>query len=181
MSEPNRTAHHAQHANAACHSPLRPAAFDMIRTESRRWFLQTGVAGVAGLALPDLLRCRAQSARSGRGVSDRKAVILIWSSVGASPIDTWDPKAAARAAVRGTFAAIGTSVPGIRVCEHLPRLARIMDRLTIIRSVDCRSSTDHFPAPMQAGNPFAQRSRIDPHLGTLPSMGAVAARFRGPN
>ena len=56
-----------------------------------------------------------------------------------------------------------------------------MDRFTVIRSVDCRASTDHFPAPMQAGNPSAQRSRIDPHFGTHPSMGAVAARFRGPN
>ena len=181
MSEPNRSSHHAQHTAAACHSPLRPAAFDMIRTESRRWFLQTGLAGIAGLALPDLLRSRAQSIASGRGVSDRKAVILIWCSGGPSQIDTWDPKPGAAAEVRGPFASIATSVPGIRVCEHLPRQARIMDRLTIIRSVDCRSSTDHFPAPMQAGNPSAQRSRIDPHLGTHPSMGAVAARFRGPN
>src|SRR5262249_41431672 len=42
-------------------------------------------------------------------------------------------------------------------------------------------STDHFPAPMQAGNPNAQRSKFDPHIGTHPSMGAVAARFRGSN
>src|SRR5262249_27610209 len=119
MSEPNRTAHHAQHAAAACRSALRPAAFDMIRTESRRWFLQTGLAGVAGLAPPHLLPCRAQSARSGRGVSDRgvsdrKAVILIWCSGGPSQIDTWDPKPGAAAEVRGPFASIATSVPGIR-------------------------------------------------------------------
>jgi hypothetical protein len=56
-----------------------------------------------------------------------------------------------------------------------------MNRLALIRSVDCRASTDHFPAPMQAGNPLAQRSKLDPHIGTHPSMGAVAARFRGPN
>jgi hypothetical protein len=56
-----------------------------------------------------------------------------------------------------------------------------MDRLALVRSVDCRSSTDHFPAPMQAGNPLAQRSKSDPHYGTHPSMGSVAARFRGPN
>src|SRR5262245_5052302 len=56
-----------------------------------------------------------------------------------------------------------------------------MDRLTLVRSVDCQTSIDHFPAPMQAGNPFAQRSKIDPHIGTHPSMGAVAARFKGPN
>jgi hypothetical protein len=108
-------------------------------------------------------------------------VILIWLSGGPSHLDTWDPKPEAPSEVRGPFASIATSVPGVRISEHLPRQARIMDRFAVIRSVDCRASTDHFPAPMQAGNPLAQRSRIDPHLGTHPSMGAVAARFRGPN
>lgn len=176
MNDPNHDSHHAQHAAAAGHSPLQPAASDLIRVGSRRWFLQTGLAGVAGVALSDVMRCRAQATASGR-----KAVILIWCSGGPSQIDTWDPKPDAPAEIRGPFATIATNVPGVRICEHLPRQARIMDRLAIIRSVDSRSSTDHFPAPMQAGNPSAQRSRIDPHLGTHPSMGAVAARFRGPN
>src|SRR5262249_61733114 len=57
----------------------------------------------------------------------------------------------------------------------------LMDHLALVRAVDCRSSTDHFPAPMQAGNPSAQRSKINPYTGTHPSMGSVAARFRGPN
>src|SRR5262249_20159298 len=95
--------------------------------------------------------------------------------------DTWDPKPDTPGEVRGPFASIATRVPGIRISEHLPRQAQIMDRFAVIRSVDCRSSTDHFPAPMQAGTPLAQRSRTDPHIGTHPSMGAVAARFRGPN
>ena len=55
------------------------------------------------------------------------------------------------------------------------------DRLALVRSVDCQATIDHFPAPMQAGNPLAQRSTTDPHFGTHPSMGSVAARFRGPN
>ncbi len=113
--------------------------------------------------------------------TSRKAVILVWLSGGPSHLDTWDPKPDAPSEVRGPFRSILTKVPGIRICEHLRRQARLMDRFTVIRSVDCRTSTDHFPAPMQAGNPSAQRSRIDPHLGTHPSMGAVAARFRGPN
>ena len=116
MSEPNHASHHAQHTAAARRSPLRPAASDLIRTESRRWFLQMGLAGIAGLALPDLLRCRAQSVAAGRSVSGRKAVILIWCSGGPSHIDTWDPKPDAAAEVRGPFATIATTVPGIRVC-----------------------------------------------------------------
>ena len=72
-------------------------------------------------------------------------------------------------------------MPGVRVNEHLPLQASIMDRLAIVRSVDCSASNDHFPAPMQAGNPFAQRSKLDRNVGTHPSMGAVAAHFRGAN
>ena len=108
-------------------------------------------------------------------------MILIWLSGGPSQLDTWDPKPDAPGEVRGPFGSIATKVPGVRVCEHLPLQASIMDRLALVRSVDCRASTDHFPAPMQAGNPLAQRSKIDPHVGTHPSMGSVAARFRGPN
>jgi uncharacterized protein (DUF1501 family) len=129
-----------------------------------------------------LLRCRAQGAASaGTRGKDRKSVILIWLSGGPSQLDTWDPKPDAPVEVRGPFRSIATKVPGVRICEHLPLQASILDRLALVRSVDCRASTDHFPAPMQAGNPSAQRSKIDPHLGTHPSMGSVAARFRGPN
>src|SRR5438128_4946850 len=167
--------HHQAHGRTT----LQPAAADLIRVGSRRWFLQAGLAGLAGLSVPDLLRCRAQGASVGG--ADRKAVILIWLSGGPSHIDTWDPKPDAPREVRGPFGSIATKVPGVRVCEHLPLQASILDRLALVRSVDCRSSTDHFPAPMPAGNPIAQRSKADPHIGTHPSMGAVAARFRGPN
>src|SRR5438128_6139867 len=167
--------HHQAHGRTT----LQPAAADLIRVGSRRWFLQAGLAGLAGLSVPDLLRCRAQGAAP--RAADRKAVILIWLSGGPSHIDTWDPKSDAPAEVRGPFGSIATKVPGVRICEHFPLQASILDRLALVRSVDCRSSTDHFPAPMQAGNPLAQRSKADPHIGTHPSMGAVAARFRGPN
>src|SRR5262245_48993160 len=180
MTTMSHTDHHdAQHAASVRHSPARPAASDLIRVGSRRWFLQTGLAGMAGLSLPGLLRCRAQGETAGR--ADRKAVILIWLSGGPSQLDTWDSKPDAPSEVRGPFASIATRVPGVRISEHFPLQATIMDRLALVRSVDCQSSTDHFPAPMQAGNPFAQRSKIDPHIGTHPSMGSVAARFRGPN
>lgn len=173
-SHPDR--HHAEHAGAVCRSPLQPAASDLIRIGSRRWFLQTGLAGLAGLSLPDLLRCRAANR-----AASRKAVILIWLSGGPSQLDTWDPKPDAPAEVRGPWGTIATRVPGIRVCEHLPLQASIMDRLSLVRSVDCRASTDHYPAPMQAGNPLAQRAAIAVSYPTHPSMGSVAARFRGPN
>src|SRR5262245_51376225 len=117
------TRHDAEHADAVCRSPLQPAASDLIRVGSRRWFLQTGLAGMAGLSLPDLLRCRANSFQpspSGgegrvRGNADRKAVILLWLSGGPSHLDTWDPKPDAPSEIRGPFRSIATKVPGIRV------------------------------------------------------------------
>src|SRR5262245_57697508 len=160
-------------------SLLQPAAGDLIRVGSRRWFLQAGLAGVAGLSMPSLLRCRAQHGDLGK--ASRKSVILIWLSGGPSQLDTWDPKPDAPAEVRGPFGSIATRVPGVRVCEHLPLQASIVDRLALIRSVDCQSSMDHYPAPMQAGNPLAQRTRVGSPFATHPSMGSVAARFRGPN
>src|SRR5262249_36309722 len=69
----------------------------------------------------------------------------------------------------------------VRVCEHLPLQAGIMDRLALVRSVDCRASTDHYPAPMQAGHPLAQRPAVGEKTATHPSMGSLAARFRRPN
>jgi uncharacterized protein (DUF1501 family) len=167
--------HHGGDFDARFHPP----ASDLIRIGSRRWFLQTGVAGIAGLSMPALLRRRA--AGDTRPGADRKAVILIWLSGGPSHIDTWDPKPATPAEIRGPFGSIATRLPGIRFCEHLPLQASIMDRLAVVRSVDCRASNDHYPAPMQAGNPAAQRRGIGEKIATHPSMGSVAARFRGPN
>jgi uncharacterized protein (DUF1501 family) len=176
MRHPSRPARHDREHTGTL---LQPPASDLIRVGSRRWFLQTGLAGLAGLSLPDLLRCRAQG--PARRAASRKAVILIWLSGGPSHLDTWDPKPDAPAEVRGPFRSIATKVPGVRVCEHLPLQAGIMDRLALIRSVDCRASTDHYPAPMQAGNPLAQRSMVGATNATHPAMGSVAARFRGAN
>lgn len=168
--------HLSEHAVSVRPLLSRPAPSDLIRVGSRRWFLQTALAGLAGLSAPGLLRCRAEE-----GAADRKAVILVWLSGGPSQLDTWDPKPDAPSEVRGPFASIVTKVPGVRVSEHFPLQATIMDRLALVRSVDCSASLDHFPAPMQAGNPLAQRSKTNPYVGTHPSMGAVAARFRGAN
>jgi hypothetical protein len=177
MKDSKRASYNAEHVRSACY--MQPPVFDLIRVGSRRWFLQTGIAGLAGLSLPDLLRCRAQTVIT--RVASRKAVILIWLSGGPSQLDTWDPKPDAPGEVRGPFASIATSVPGVRLSEYFPLQARIMDRLALIRSVDCRASTDHYPAPMQAGNALAQRSNISSTVPTHPSMGAIAARLRGPN
>src|SRR6478735_6528333 len=91
----------------------------------------------------------------------------------------WDPKPDGPAEIRGPFGHIPTKRPGVHVCEHLPLTAQIMDRLTIIRSVDC-SASDHTPITMQAGHPLARRTNDGRDGGGYPSMGSVVSKFRGP-
>jgi hypothetical protein len=174
--------HDAEHVAAARRGRLQPAAADLIRIGSRRWFLQTGLAGISGLSLPGLLRCQALGSTAGK--PDHRAVVLFWLSGGPSHLDTWDPKPEAPVETRGPFGTVATSVPGVRLCEHLPLQASILHRLSVIRSVDCRDSEGHHPAVMQSGNGAAfkdLRPTGGPLAGRFPSMGSVAARFRGAN
>ena len=164
---------------------LQPARGDLIQvgSTSRRWFLQAGLNGFAGLSMSQILRLQAEARAAGapRGPNgDRKSVILLWLSGGLSHIDTWDPKPDATQQVRGPYDTIATAVPGVRFCEHLPRQAAIMDKLTVIRSVDC-SASNHTPITMQAGNPLARRTDNGRDGDGYPSMGSIAAKFRGPN
>jgi hypothetical protein len=101
---------------------------------SRRAVLKAGALGLAGLGLPDLLRAE-ESARPRRGKATARSVILLFQFGGPSHIDTFDPKPDAPTEVRGEFGVIPTSVPGVRVSEHLPRLARIADRYALLRGV----------------------------------------------
>jgi hypothetical protein len=138
------------------------------------------LAGFAGLSAPELLRLRAEAATNNGRATAPRSVILFWLSGGPSHIDMWDPKPDAPAEIRGPFATIPTSVPGVRFSEHLPRQAAIMDKLTVIRSVDC-SASNHTPITMQAGNPLARRTDDGRDGGGYPSMGSLVAKFRGPN
>jgi hypothetical protein len=170
------------HVQAAGCQPLLPTQADLVRVGSRRWFLQTGLAGLAGMSLADTLAARAMAATAGAtaAAAGKKSVILFWLSGGPSHLDMWDPKPDAPAEIRGPYRAISSKVPGIQVCEHLPLQAKIMDKLSIIRSVDCTAS-NHTPITLQAGNPLARRTDDGNDGAGYPSMGSVAAKFRGPN
>lgn len=161
-------------------SAFSPVRGDLLRVgSSRRGFLQTGLAGLAGLSLPALFRQQSIAAAAGQAKS-KTNVILFWLSGGPSHIDMWDPKPDAPGEIRGPFGHIPTKLAGVHVCEHLPLTAKIMDRLTLIRSVDC-SASDHTPITMQAGNPLARRTNNGKDGDGYPSMGSVAAKFRGAN
>lgn len=101
----------------------------------RRDFIKVGTAGLLGLSLPEVLRQEAQSASSRSGRGKAKSVILVWLAGGPATIDMWDLKPDAPANIGGKFKPIPTSVPGIQISEHLPQIANVMDKSTIIRSL----------------------------------------------
>src|SRR5438046_1619816 len=98
---------------------------------SRRNFLKIGALGLGGLTLPDLFRAEAAS-----GVRrSHKAVIMIYLPGGPPHQDTFDLKLDAPSEIRGEFKPIRTNVPGIEICEHLPLMAKMADKLAFVRSV----------------------------------------------
>src|SRR3954471_22772855 len=100
---------------------------------SRRDFLRAGALGLGGLTLADLLRLRAQgAARSDRA---HKSVIMVLLRGGPSHLDTYDPKPAAPAEIRGPFKPVRTAVPGVHFTELLPLQAKIADRLAVVRNL----------------------------------------------
>src|SRR5688572_14816549 len=98
---------------------------------SRRNFLKIGALGLGGLALPQLL-----AAESASGIRrSHKAVIMVFLPGGPSHQDMFDLKMDAPSEIRGEFKPIGTNVPGIQICEHLPQMAKLADKYSIIRSM----------------------------------------------
>jgi len=104
---------------------------------SRRDLLRVGGLGAFGLNLAGLLQVGAAAARGASTASAApvKHCILIFYYGGPSQLDTWDLKPNAPAEVRGEFRPIATSAPGVQICEHLPRCARIMHKLAVVRSL----------------------------------------------
>jgi hypothetical protein len=136
------------------------------RRISRRNLLQAGTLAACGLSLPGLLARQAAAASSrGRG----KSVILIWQRGGPSHIDSFDMKPAAPPEIRGEFQPISTNVPGIAVCEHLPRTATVADRLAIIRGIRSVDIGDHTPHYILTGFP---------DRGRRPTIGAIYSYLR---
>lgn len=150
-------------------------------TISRRQLLTAGGLGLLGLTLPDLLRGQAQAATKPRARSSTfgkaKSCLIVFLNGGASHHDTFDMKPDAPAEIRGEFKPIDSNVPGIRVCEHLPMLARQADKYSVVRSL-CHLDTNHPSGVywMVTGHPYHKGigsglseniSREDhPHLGS---------------
>lgn len=127
------TEQHPANATSFCPGPV------CLGVNGRRGFLQTGLAGLAALSLPQLFKMRSRQQLYANEFastrSEKTAVIMVWKPGGCSHIDTYDPKPNATLEYRGPFATIPTKVPGMLFTELLPRQAAIADKFTVLRSM----------------------------------------------
>lgn len=146
----------------------------------RRNCLQLGLAGLAGGSFVDLLAMRRASASQAKPSGKRQTnCILIWMDGGPTHLETFDLKPEAPVEIRGEFRPIETNVSGMRICEYMPKLAKIADKYSIIRSVQ------HNQGNHGAGNHYMMTGappRIPVGCGAFvsfhPSLGSVAAHER---
>src|SRR5262245_27581072 len=145
----------------------------------RRDFLRAGSLPLVGLGLPELLRAR-ESAGAKLGRAKACIVLFMWG--GPAQQDTWDLKPDAPENYRGQFKPIATKVPGVQICEHLPKLAARMDQLALIRSMT-HDDVDHTSATHFMLTGRGRPNRSAPRADDWPNYGAVLAhlgRGKGP-
>ena len=136
---------------------------------SRRDALRIGGLGMGGLALPQLLQAEAQA---GLG-SSHKAVIMIYMAGAPPHQDLWDPKPDAPLEYRGDLGSIPTNLPGVRIGELLPRMAKIMDKCVAIRSVVGAPNGSHDSFMCYTGRAGSTLNSNGQPPGGWPSIGGV--------
>ncbi|MBX6314245.1 MAG: DUF1501 domain-containing protein [Isosphaeraceae bacterium] len=144
---------------------------------TRRSFLRAGFLGLAGLGLGDWLRARALAGPQAAAGADL-SVVLVWLDGGPPQHETYDPKPEAPAEVRGPLKAIETAVPGVLVSELLPQHARLMRRMSLIRSLH-HDNNDHFAAAHWVLTGYLGSNALN-QAPMYPSAGSVVARLKGP-
>jgi hypothetical protein len=146
----------------------------------RREVLRVGGLSLLGLSSFDLAGLRAAEPLDAAPLLGRhNSCIFIFLFGGPSHIDLWDMKPQAPLEIRGEFEPVATSVPGIQVCEHLPRMAKQMDKLCLLRSMEHRMPV-HGPAcsEMYSGRPYFGPPVTDQaRLEDWPSLAALTMRF----
>ena len=139
---------------------------------TRRDFLKIGGLAMGGMSLPQIL---AAEARAGGKPQSHKAIIMVFLAGGPPHQDMFDLKPDAPSEVRGEFKPIATNVPGIEICEHMPRLAKMADKYSIIRTM-VGARGEHAAVQCTTGySEFESRQQ-----GGRPSIGAVLSRLKGP-
>ena len=159
---------------------------------SRRELMRVGGAGLLGISLANLLSLEARGADSGAkkqtGFGTAKNFIFVFLQGGPSHLDIWDPKPDAPDNIRGEFKTISTKVPGVKVTEVMPNLAKVVDKTTLIRSVSYTPAglfnhtaaiyqmmTGYTPDKVSPSGQLEPPNRAD-----YPHMGCEVARLQPP-
>ena len=137
---------------------------------TRRDALKIGALGLGGMSLPDLLQAEQRAGISG----SHKAVIMIYMCGAPPHQDMYDLKMEAPSGIRGPFHPIDTNVPGIQICEHMPMLAKVMDKCIPLRSLYGSPNGSHDSFICYTGHSF-----VNQPPGDWPSMGAVVSKAQG--
>src|SRR3954470_14332214 len=144
---------------------------------SRRAVLRAGAVGLGGLTLPRLLA--AESAAPKRKRASR--CIFLFLNGGPSQLDTFDMKPAAPSGIRGPYKPIATSAPGVFICAKLPRLARHMHQVAVVRSLHHTLNAHNSSAAYAlSGHPPGSDADIAPSANDHPTYGSVVARLSPP-
>lgn len=143
----------------------------------RRDFLKIGALGASGFSLVDLLRCRAAAETA---TTKETSVVWLWLGGGATHVETFDPKMTAPAEYRSVVGEVPTSLPGVTIGGLFPRIAALADHVTFVRSFAHENSGHgggtHY---VMTGYDFPP---ADQGLAAVkPSLGSIAARYRGVN
>jgi hypothetical protein len=141
---------------------------------TRRELLQAGGAGLFGLSLPRVLSAESSAPV---GKARAKSVLFLFLFGGPSQLETFDLKPDAPSGIRGPFRPIASRTPELRICEHLPRLAQMSDRFSVIRSVTHRHNDHNACHYIQTGHPMPPASRgaanVDATDKDWPAIGSV--------
>lgn len=143
---------------------------------TRRSLLRAGALGLGGLTLADLLRFKAQGAINAK--SPDKAVIMIWLCGGLSHQDSYDLKPSAPAEVRGEFKPIQTNVPGMHICELMPRQAQMADQFAAVRGFCPQAyGSTHWAGHLFTGFcDYENERKVGP---ARPALGSIVSRIKG--
>ncbi len=146
---------------------------------TRRDFLKVGSLALGGFLLPDLLRARAAAAQSGRPTKST-SVVWLWLGGGPTQVETFDPKMSAPAEYRSTVGAVPTRLPGVHIGGVFPRIAQVADRMAFVRSF-AHTNSGHGGGThwVMTGYDYPPADNNMPPI--KPGMGAILARWRGPN
>ena len=137
----------------------------------RRDFLKFGTAGLFGLSLPEMLRLEAAADAAPRANKKADSVIMLWLAGGPATIDMWDLKPEAPEGIRGEYKPVDTSAAGVQISEHLPLMAKVADKATIVRSV-------HHTIPQHANGTVWMTTGNKPTPALqYPAMGSVASKL----